>query len=151
MSLHPLPASTRESPSPPCFTNPFGYVPHPLCVAAAEEVKAYASRQPLWQEELDRGKMLGVLVVESNGERGFLAAFSGTLEGRTRHPYFVPPVYDLMQPGSYFQTEERAISAITQRLASLQSARRVALEDATCREAVRDASFRMQEAKPGKN
>ncbi len=147
MSLHPLPASTNGIPSPQRFTNPFGYVPHPLCVAAAGEVKAFVARQPQWEQELSAGKMFGVLVVESAAGRGFLAAFSGTLEGQTQHPYFVPPVYDLMAPGSHFQTEEQEISAITQRLTSLQSAQRVALEDATCREAVRDALCRMQEAK----
>lgn len=69
-------------------------------------------RHPEWQAELNAGKTLGVLVHEG----GFLAAFSGTLAGRTRQEGFVPPVYDIMQPDSYFLREEAAISDINRRL-----------------------------------
>lgn len=148
MTLHALPTSTREIPSPSRFTFPFCYVPHPLCVAAAEEVKAYVARQPQWAQELSEGKMLGVLVVESEGgERGFLAAFSGTLQGRTQHPYFVPPVYDLMQPGSHFQREEQQISAINRRIRQLQASLAPSPDIARADEAVMAARQRMQEAK----
>ena len=41
---------------------------------------------------------------------GFLAAYSGLLEGRNDWPYFVPPVYDAQQPDGYFKTQERIIS-----------------------------------------
>ena len=68
--------------------------------------------RPEWQAELRSGKTLGVLLYEG----GFLAAFSGTLGGQTRQEGFVPPVFDLMQPGSYFLEEEAAISAINARL-----------------------------------
>lgn len=147
MNIHPLPASTRDILSPQRFTNPFGYVPHPLCVAAVGEVKAYVESQSQWTEELRRGKMLGVLVVESDGERGFLAAFSGTLEGRTQHPYFVPPVYDLMQSGSYFQREEREISDITQRILQLQASLIPSPDMEQADKEVETARRRMQEAK----
>lgn len=49
---------------PERFTYPFNYTPHPLCVLAAEEVKAYISTQKEWQEELAPGKMFGVLIVQ---------------------------------------------------------------------------------------
>ena len=60
---------------------------------------------------LTEGKMFGVLVVEGqDGQNlGFLAAYSGLLEGRNDWPYFVPPVYDAQQPDGYFKTRERAI------------------------------------------
>ena len=84
---------------PERFTYPFNYTPHPLCVLAAEEVKAYISTQKEWQEELAPGKMFGVLIVQPQEEEpspiGYLAAFSGNLAGKNLHPYFVPPVYDL--------------------------------------------------------
>ena len=59
--------------------------------------------------EISKGKMFGVLVCEDSQtkERGFLAAFSGTLDRKTLLPYFVPPVFDLMAPGSYFKEEEK--------------------------------------------
>ena len=62
---------------------------------------------------MQRGKMFGVLVVKSpEGEVGFLAAFSGNLCGTNNLPYFVPPVYDLLSPNSFFPEEERKIDEI---------------------------------------
>ena len=105
VTLHSLPACFKEVNAPEQFTFPFCYEPHPLCVAAANEVQAYVNQHEEWHEELEKGKMLGVLVVAKGSERGFLAAFSGTLDGKTQHPYFVPPVFDLMAPGCHFQEE----------------------------------------------
>ena len=120
MKWHQLPPSVADTPSPPLFTYPFCYRPHPLCVAAANEVQRYVSTQQQWQAELSMGKMFGVLIVEKDGQRGFLAAFSGTLGGQTQHEYFVPPVYDLMAPDSYFQTEQARISELNRRVEELR-------------------------------
>ena len=109
---------------PERFTYPFNYTPHPLCVLAAEEVKAYISTQKEWQEELAPGKMFGVLIVQPQEEEpspiGYLAAFSGNLAGKNLHPYFVPPVYDLLQPQGFFKIEEEQISAINVRISELE-------------------------------
>lgn len=109
---------------PERFTYPFNYTPHPLCVLAAEEVKAYISTQKEWQEELAPGKMFGVLIVQPQEEEpspiGYLAAFSGNLAGKNLHPYFVPPVYDLLQPQGFFKIEEEQISAINARISELE-------------------------------
>ena len=110
-----------EAIAPPRFTYPFCYEPHPLCLAAAEEVRHYLSSHPEWQQELSEGKMLGVLVVTNGETKGFLAAFSGTLDCKTQHEYFVPPVFDLMKPECHFQKEQERISAINHRIAELQS------------------------------
>ena len=62
---------------------------------------------------LTEGKMFGVLVVaDSDGQLGFVAAYSGLLEGRNDWSYFVPPVYDAQQPDGHFKQEERLISAM---------------------------------------
>ena len=53
--------------------------------------------------------MFGVLVVDTDEGLGFLAAYSGLLEGRNDWEYFVPPVYDAQQPDGYFKTREREI------------------------------------------
>lgn len=107
---------------PDRFTYPFHYTPHPLCVAAAGEVQEYLSSKDEWQEELQQGKMFGVLVVQTlDGAIGYLAAFSGILAGTNVHPYFVPPVYDLLQPDGFFKTEEANISAINTRIRELQN------------------------------
>lgn len=98
---------------PKQFTYPFSYEPHPLSLLAADEVLAYLSTRKDWHEELSLGKMFGVLAVRDvKGEIGFLAAFSGQLAGTYQHAYFVPPVYDLSEPGGFFRDEERIISAM---------------------------------------
>lgn len=96
---------------------------------AAEEVKAYIASRKEWQEELASGKMFGVLIVQTdngitNNEEnqiGYLAAFSGNLAGKNLHPYFVPPVYDLLQPEGFFKIEEEQISAINIRIRELEN------------------------------
>ena len=98
---------------PEQFTYPFHYTPHPLCVKAAEEVQAYLQTRTGWHSELQQGKMFGVLLVRTpEGETGFLAAFSGNLAGSNHHSYFVPPVYDLLNPEGYFKQEEARISEL---------------------------------------
>ena len=120
--LHFFTASTEGIELPMKFTNPFDYQPHPLCILAAGEVQRYLAEQAEWKEELDKGKMFGVLVVRTReGRLGFLAAFSGTLNGTNRLPYFVPPVYDLLQPGSFFKEEEKNISDINARIRTLET------------------------------
>ena len=111
--IHSFPIATNNLPLPQLFTYPFHYTPHPLCVKAAEEVQQYLQTRTDWHEELQQGKMFGVLVVKSpTGEVGYLAAFSGNLTGSNHHDYFVPPVYDLLNPDGYFKEEEARISAI---------------------------------------
>lgn len=109
---------------PEKFTYPFHYTPHPLCVLAAEEVKKYIATRKEWQEELALGKMFGVLIVQIPGKQdsvGYLAAFSGNLAGKNLHPYFVPPIYDLLQPEGFFKIEEEQISAINHRILELEN------------------------------
>lgn len=75
-----------------------------------------------WRNELAKGKMFGVLVVQNSyGELGYLAAFSGLLDGKNNHPYFVPPIYDLTSPSSYFKKEESAISAINSEIKDIEN------------------------------
>ena len=96
-----------DLPKPERFTYPFFYEPHPLCLLAAEEVK-----QEIRRINPKEGKMFGVLVVETPQQQlGFLAAYSGLLEGRNDWCYFVPPIFDAQQPDGYFKTREREIMA----------------------------------------
>ena len=119
--LHRFTTSISDIPLPERFTYPFCYTPHPLCVMAVEEVQNYLSKQSDWQEELSQGKMFGVLIVQTeDGSIGYLTAFSGILAGKNIHPYFVPPVYDLLQPQGFFKIEEENISAINRRIRRLE-------------------------------
>ena len=92
--------------------------------------------------------MFGVLVVEDEaGKLGFLAAFSGNLDGRNHHDYFVPPIYDMLRPGDFFRRGEAEISAINRTIKERESGEKyqsakAALERATC-----DAEHALSELK----
>lgn len=117
MMLHRFTTSITDIPLPERFTYPFCYTPHPLCILAAKEVQSYLTRQTAWKDELRQGKMFGVLIVQTeHGETGYLAAFSGILAGKNLHPFFVPPVYDLLQPQGFFKIEEENISSINRNI-----------------------------------
>ncbi len=120
--FHPLSLPASMPPLPESFTYPFRYTPHPVCLLAAEKVKNFLNRQTEWRQELDAGKMFGVLVVRNHrGETGFLAAFSGTLAQKNRHPFFVPPIYDLQNPESFFPAEEKRIDRLNERIGALEN------------------------------
>lgn len=107
---------------PARFTYPMHYVPHELCKIAAQEVMDYALSQELWRGELLAGKMLGVLVVkDNNDELGYLAAYSGNLAHNGNNPYFVPHIYNLLEPQGLFRTGEAEISEINHRIEALES------------------------------
>lgn len=109
-TFHTLTLGADQYP-PLCFNNPFNYVPHPLCVKASLEVREHVLNKDLWIEELAKGKMFGVLVVDKNGELGYLAAFSGQLNGKSIVDGFVPPIFDT-NASDYFQKEMHAIEEL---------------------------------------
>ena len=120
--MHTFQEDIQHLQLPQQFTYPFHYSPHPLCVMAATEVQSYLLGRTDWHAELQQGKMFGVLVVRSaEGTIGFLAAFSGNLAGSNHHDYFVPPVYDLLDPNGYFKQEEAKISEMNRLLNHTQS------------------------------
>ena len=106
---------------PRLFTCPFCYVPHRLALMAVEQVQRYVASRTDWADEMDAGKMLGVLVARDNdGQLGYLAAFSGNLAGSVRHDFFVPPVYDLLDPHGEFKQGEAQITAINHEVERLE-------------------------------
>lgn len=120
--LHRFSADISGIALPDRFNNPYYYIPHPLCRIAAEEVRCrlFANRE--LADEVARGKMFGVLVVrDSEGSIGFLAAFSGLLGGCNVQPGFVPAVYDMLAPDGFFKRKESAVSKINSDLAALMN------------------------------
>ena len=103
---------------PKRMNNPFDYEPHPLCVKACRELQAYLAKREDWQEEISRGKMFGVLIVERNEpgqntpQLGYLAAYSGQIGGRSDWEDFVPAVFDYLQPNGFFKIREAIISSM---------------------------------------
>ena len=119
--FHPLDVDTAAMELPRRFTCPFCYEPHPLALMAAKRVQQYVASRDDWADELSAGKMLGVLVVRSeDSQLGYLAAFSGNLAGSVRHDFFVPPVYDLLDPQGEFKQGEAQITAINHELERME-------------------------------
>ena len=119
------------------------YEPHPLCIQACREVQEMLARREDWQEEIARGKMFGVLIVENvktdvdDPKRGYqatdddapkwgyLAAYSGQIGGRSDWEDFVPAVFDYLQPDGYFKTHEAEISHINLSISQLEKNERM--------------------------
>lgn len=118
--FHTFSSDIKGIEPPRRFNNPYHYKPHPLSVLAADEVKAYISGCSSLAAEVAEGKMFGVLVVsDSNGRLGYLAAFSGLLCGCNVQQGFVPAVFDFQNPDGYFKREEGEISRINSRIAAI--------------------------------
>ena len=128
MTFHPLDTNIER---PKKFTYPFYYKPHPLCVMAAKEVQKYIQSKDIWKEELDNGKMFGVLIVENKeGKLGYYAAYSGILLGRNDWDFFVPPIYDILKPEGYFKINEADISQINKKINEIENSElRISLID----------------------
>ena len=125
------------------MNNPLDYEPHPLCIQACREVQEMLARREDWQEEIARGKMFGVLIVENvktdtdvpkwgypaadskAPKWGYLAAYSGQIGGRSDWEDFVPAVFDYLQPDGYFKTHEAEISRINQSISHLEKDERM--------------------------
>ena len=87
--IHPMAQGDMEVPTQ--LNDLFSYEPHALCLAARDEAMPYINELILDEKE---GKMFGVLIVEKDGQLGYLAAYSGQIRGRSDWPGFVPAVYD---------------------------------------------------------
>ena len=116
---------------PEKFTFPFYYEPHSLAKLAAKELQIYLESQTDFthnfgfdanETENPIGKMFGVLVVKNKtGQLGYLAAFSGKLEDESCPEPFVPPVFDLRTPNSFYRKGEKEIENINQQLTTLKN------------------------------
>lgn len=110
---------------PERFTFPFCYEPHPLCLLASQELQQQLSSNAHFQQEFTRtGKMFGVLLVElSQGEVGYLSAFSGKLnldaDLYQKTINFVPPVFDVDAQTDFFHEESKIINRLNSELEEL--------------------------------
>lgn len=110
MRFHPI---LSEQPLPARFNNPFDYEPDTLCRAAVKQLQADLPIEPI------EGKMYGVLIVERNGEIGYLQAYSGQIADEGED--FVPAVFDYLQPDGYFKIHEAEITQLNQKIAQLKA------------------------------
>lgn len=134
MKFHPIhidPASGIRLPER--MNNPFCYEPHPLCIMACKELQEKIAQRDDWREEIDRGKMFGVLIVEkprkddeaTEPQTGYIAAYSGQIGGRSDWSGFVPAVFDYLKPDGYFKKHESDISDINVAIHDLQNDERM--------------------------
>ena len=115
-----------EAPQPPhAFTYPFFYTPHPLVVAAAEHLQHRLKSDATLSEELlggdaVAGKMLGVLIVKDpEGTLGYLAAYSGKLNG-PRPGWMVPAVADIHAAHTEYKLGEAELNEMTEAIEALK-------------------------------
>ena len=143
MKFHPLVIDTLL---PTCFNNPFDYEPDALCRAAATQLQATLPPTPT------EGKMYGVLIVEHQGQIGYLQAYSGQMEKGGED--YVPAVFDYLQPGEYFKVHEEEITLLNKRIAQLKAStayketkEKLSQLQKEATEAIEQARRTMQEAK----
>ncbi|WP_117232425.1 RluA family pseudouridine synthase [Vibrio maerlii] len=130
----PFQADISNITLPERFTFPFYYQPHPLSVLASEQLQEHLASQTKWQhnfglngelsvdtEENGTGKMFGVLVVKNTqGQLGFLSAFSGKIADQNLLPHFVPPVFDMLTNDGFFKSDLSAITEINSQVDALK-------------------------------
>lgn len=124
------PDLTKEIDLPEKFTYPFYYTPHPLVVLAAKDLQNYLENDfvvnhnfGLNGENKEKviGKMFGVLVVQDkSGKLGYLSAFSGKVADTNHHEKFVPPVFDMLLEGSFFNEGVIPINEINKKIKDLE-------------------------------
>ncbi len=66
--------------------------------------------------------MFGILVVQNtNGELGYLAAFSGKLDDKNHYDYFVPPVFDTLAQKGFYKVGEKELNKLTAKIRTLEN------------------------------
>ncbi len=151
----PFDKETQEIELPKQFTYPFNYIPHKAAQIACQRLSESIDNIEAWREEVSKGKMFGVLVVKrEDGCLGYLSAFSGNILGSNNFDGFVPPIYDMLSPSSFFKCEELNISLINKRVKQMESDKlfveaREKLESYRCQatEEIEAAKRAMKEAK----
>ena len=110
VKFHPF---LSKQPLPTRFNNPFDYEPDALCRAAVKQLQANLPIEPT------EGKMYGVLIVEREGEIGYLQAYSGQMADEGED--FVPAIFDYLQPNGYFKIHEAEITQLNKQIAQLKA------------------------------
>ncbi|HRX16430.1 MAG TPA: RNA pseudouridine synthase, partial [Spirochaetota bacterium] len=129
-----LPESFNIGDLPESFCYPHQYMPHPVAIAAAKDLINFLQSYELFEhdfginenqtisEKNGLGKMFGVLIVKTSvGKLGYLAGYSGKIGERNDHPGFVPPIADLISPGSFYRIGEEKLNRINEKIDKLQN------------------------------
>ena len=95
------------------FTYPFCYVPDEEIKEAASALSKHITDTPYLQKLFQEGKMMGILWAEKpDGTTTFLYSFSGSVLGHGKIEGFVPPIFDLTEPGGFYRAKEKEITEL---------------------------------------
>lgn len=128
--FHPI-KNEGSSDLPEQFTYPFYYQPHPLCIKAADEVKAYLKSQLDFDHnfgldetriDLKIGKMFGIMLVQDQYRNlGYTVAFSGKLGGRNYIKGFVPPLFDTLNKEGFYKQGEAQTNILNEKIEAVEA------------------------------
>ena len=108
-------------PLPEQFTYPFFYEPHPLTIAASEQLQQQLETLPHLKAE-NAGKMFGVLVVKNEqNELGFLAAYSGQVDANKENINFVPPISSMQLNDENYLAKSKIINDLNAQIDELEN------------------------------
>jgi len=117
-----FPTPPQASELPEIMPSPFAYSPHPIAERAALLLQQRLSSRQLSDQLANVGKMFGVLVVaNTQGEIGFLSAFSGMMNGLWHVPGFVPPIFNQAQQDAFLPAGKTEASVSKERLHQLET------------------------------
>ena len=115
---------------PTTLNDPFLEEPPEICIIASQELQAYLqTHQQTWAHNfgltegktgLVKGKMFGILVVESKGKLGYLCTFSGKLRDNIYPEFFVPSLFDLATNNNFLNKGMTALTEIGKRIKALE-------------------------------
>lgn len=112
---------------PEILNNPFYIKPSSLGMRAFSVFRETLLNRPDIQTFFENsaiGKMLGLLVVKNtHGSLGFLAAYSGKLGETTHVSGFVPPVFDTLIYDGFYKKGERILDGLTREIEVLLNAK----------------------------
>lgn len=98
---------------------PFQYAPCAMARKAAIHLQQRLSRTHA--VDPDPGRMMGVLVVEREGQYYYLSAYSGEWKDKRCDIVFVPPIFDPFDRKSFFFQGERDLDALTVQIEKLSN------------------------------
>lgn len=115
---------------PQLFNFPFVVDTHSLCEIAINELQNYLETTTDFTHDFGIqnnskqaiGKMFGVLVVKCKKTQklGYLCAYSGKLANSNHVSFFVPPVFDMLNEGSFFLEEEVHLNTINAKIEAIE-------------------------------
>ena len=122
LCFHALELDIDKVHIPSSFNFPFNHIPNELSLIASNILKKELKSSAIQHDFEAQGKMFGVLMVKNtNGELGFLKAFSGKLDQNEYPEGYVPPIFDLHDKDSFFKKEEKKVDLLTEEILTLEN------------------------------